>query len=135
MSGSAEREFATAVEALTEGLRITTRRGARLIPWEKCGEKVREARERERMVVRLSPSGFGVHWPLLDEDVTVAGLLHGFAGQRAGDDHAEDEAEGADGEGGPLEGGALEGLIDGDGEADDSDDEAGDGGVVARGHA
>ena len=80
MSGSAEPEFATAVEALAEGLRITTRSGMTLIPWEECGEKVRWACERDRFALRLSPSGYGVHWPLLDEDVTVAGLLHGFAG-------------------------------------------------------
>lgn len=79
MSGSAEREFASAVEALTEGPRITTRSGTTVIPWEECGEKARWACERDRFAVRLSPAGYGVHWPLLDEDVTVMGLLHGFA--------------------------------------------------------
>ncbi|MBN8734249.1 MAG: DUF2442 domain-containing protein [Acidobacteria bacterium] len=135
MSGAAEREFATALEALAEGLRITTRTGKAVISWEACGERVRRASQQDRLAVRLSPSGYGVYWPLLDEDVTVAGLLHGFAGHSGGDDHAEDEADGSDGEGGPLDGGALEGLIDGGAEAGDSDDEAGDGGVVARGHA
>ena len=29
--------------------------------------------ERERL--ELSPSGYGIHWPLLDEDLSIDGLL------------------------------------------------------------
>ncbi|MFA5263838.1 MAG: DUF2442 domain-containing protein [Opitutaceae bacterium] len=29
----------------------------------------------ERITYRVSPSGYGIHWPLLDEDLTVDGLI------------------------------------------------------------
>jgi len=29
--------------------------------------------ERERL--EISPSGYGIHWPLLDEDISIDGLL------------------------------------------------------------
>lgn len=34
--------------------------------------------ERERFVI--SPSGYGVHWPLIDEDLSVPGLLKTASG-------------------------------------------------------
>lgn len=33
------------------------------------------AREEELKELAVSPSGYGVHWPLLDEDISVDGLL------------------------------------------------------------
>ncbi len=29
----------------------------------------------EKTVYEISPSGYGVHWPLLDEDISIDGLL------------------------------------------------------------
>ena len=34
-----------------------------------------EASEPERMTYEVSPSGYGIHWPLIDEDISVDGLL------------------------------------------------------------
>ena len=34
-----------------------------------------EASDRERTTFEISPSGYGIHWPLLDEDISVDGLL------------------------------------------------------------
>jgi hypothetical protein len=34
-----------------------------------------EASEGERNNFEISPSGYGIHWPLLDEDLSVDGLL------------------------------------------------------------
>ena len=34
-----------------------------------------EASERERTTFEISPSGYGIHWPLLDEDISIDGLL------------------------------------------------------------
>jgi hypothetical protein len=31
----------------------------------------------ERAVWELSAAGHGIHWPMIDEDLSVAGLLHG----------------------------------------------------------
>ena len=33
------------------------------------------ASEKERNTFEISPSGYGIHWPLIDEDVAVDGLL------------------------------------------------------------
>ncbi len=34
-----------------------------------------KASDRERNTFEISPSGYGIHWPLLDEDISVDGLL------------------------------------------------------------
>ncbi len=33
------------------------------------------ASEEERNNFEISPSGYGIHWPLLDEDISIDGLL------------------------------------------------------------
>jgi len=33
------------------------------------------ASEKERNMVEISPSGYGIHWPLVDEDISVDSLL------------------------------------------------------------
>jgi hypothetical protein len=38
-------------------------------------ERLAQAAEFEREQYEVSPSGYGIHWPLLDEDLTVDGLL------------------------------------------------------------
>lgn len=56
-------------------LLIITRKGQREIPWEQCSPKLAEAGLLERTRAELSPSGYGIHWPLIDEDLAVAPLL------------------------------------------------------------
>ena len=34
-----------------------------------------QASEEERSHFEISPSGYGIHWPLLDEDISIDGLL------------------------------------------------------------
>lgn len=34
-----------------------------------------KASENERNTYAFSPSGYGIHWPLLDEDISIDGLL------------------------------------------------------------
>jgi hypothetical protein len=36
---------------------------------------LQKASSQERNVFEISPSGSGIHWPLLDEDVSIDGLL------------------------------------------------------------
>jgi hypothetical protein len=38
-------------------------------------ERLAHARDFERDEYEVSPSGYGVHWPLVDEDLSVDGLL------------------------------------------------------------
>jgi len=33
------------------------------------------ATEEERREFEISPSGYGIHWPLIDEDISIDGLL------------------------------------------------------------
>ena len=38
-------------------------------------EKLAKASDEQRNDFKVSPSGYGIHWPLLDEDLSVNGLL------------------------------------------------------------
>jgi len=67
--------LAREIDASGQFLVIVTRRGRYEVPWDLCSERLARATEGERKEARLSPSGFGIHWPLLDEDLTVEGLV------------------------------------------------------------
>ena len=41
----------------------------------KISPALEKASEAERNNFEISPSGYGVHWPLLDEDISIDGLL------------------------------------------------------------
>jgi hypothetical protein len=66
---------ATAIEAMPEGLRLLVGSQKARIPWEKCSKRLASATEHERLYAELSPGGYGIHWPLIDEDLSVNGLL------------------------------------------------------------
>ena len=36
---------------------------------------LQNASEEEKTLFEISPSGYGIHWPLLDEDLSIDGLL------------------------------------------------------------
>ena len=39
-------------------------------------DKLANANEKERNNFKISPSGYGIHWPSIDEDISINGLLH-----------------------------------------------------------
>lgn len=39
-------------------------------------EKLANADEKERNNFKISPSGYGIHWPSIDEDLSINGLLN-----------------------------------------------------------
>ena len=43
--------------------------------WADCSEKLASAQPSERQHAILSPSGYGIHWPILDEDIAVESLV------------------------------------------------------------
>lgn len=45
------------------------------LPLNKISKKLELADEIERNFFKISPSGYGVHWPLLDEDLSIDFLL------------------------------------------------------------
>lgn len=38
-------------------------------------QKLTEASRAQREKYEISPSGYGIHWPLLDEDLSIDGLI------------------------------------------------------------
>jgi hypothetical protein len=45
------------------------------IPWERCSPLLAAAPPEQRRRVELSPGGYGIHWPLLDEDISIGRLV------------------------------------------------------------
>ncbi|MFN0171424.1 MAG: DUF2442 domain-containing protein [Bryobacteraceae bacterium] len=52
-----------------------TESGPVSIPWEKCSRRLAHASRAERERADLSPSGYGIRWPLIDEDLAVGPLI------------------------------------------------------------
>ena len=44
-------------------------------PLKKISPALEKASETDRNNFEISPSGYGIHWPLLDEDISIDGLL------------------------------------------------------------
>ena len=65
---------ARAIETTPEALVLVVGQRKVRIPWEKCSASLATATEQERMRAELSPGGYGIHWPLIDEDLSVHGL-------------------------------------------------------------
>jgi len=63
--------LAKAIETTREALIVITETGPFSIPWENCSERLARASFAERSRADLSPSGYGIHWPLIDEDLAV----------------------------------------------------------------
>ena len=42
---------------------------------DKISSKLKAANDFQRQFFKVSPSGYGIHWPLLDEDLSVESLL------------------------------------------------------------
>jgi hypothetical protein len=49
------------------------------IPLDKLSRRLKSATETERAMYKISPSGYGIHWPLIDEDLSIDGILRDFA--------------------------------------------------------
>lgn len=45
------------------------------LPLDQISIKLLNANEMERQLFVISPSGYGIHWPLLDEDLSIVALL------------------------------------------------------------
>jgi len=70
-----EPVLAKAIETTPEALIVTLESGSVSIPWERCSERLAHASQAERDRAELSPSGYGIHWPLIDEDLAVGPLV------------------------------------------------------------
>lgn len=63
------------IEATRDGLVLLLDNRRVLVPWKECSPKLAGATDEERSIAELSPGGYGIHWPMLDEDLSVGGLL------------------------------------------------------------
>ena len=73
---TAEPLTATQIEVSADTLIIVLCDGRELrLPWQLCSQKLAAASQDERVLAKLSPGGYGIHWPLIDEDLSVGGLM------------------------------------------------------------
>lgn len=76
MPAKTQPVLAKRLEIAADALILVLHNGATIsIPWEKCSERLAHASAAERGRAILSPSGYGIHWPLIDEDLAVGPLL------------------------------------------------------------
>jgi hypothetical protein len=45
------------------------------LPLSQVSDRLAQANEAERQLYRIAPSGYGIHWLTLDEDLSIDGLL------------------------------------------------------------
>jgi hypothetical protein len=58
-----------------ESLMITIDGETKRFQLKKISPLLEKASDEERNNFEISPSGYGIHWPLLDEDISIDGLL------------------------------------------------------------
>lgn len=71
------------IETSDEGLTLVLADREVRIPWSQCSPMLARATADQRQRAELSPGGYGIHWPLLDEDLSVDGLLRVAEEKRA----------------------------------------------------
>jgi hypothetical protein len=71
--------LAKAIKTTPDSLIVVLEDVAISIPWAKCSARLALASPIERNRAELSPSGYGIHWPLIDEDLAVGPLLRASA--------------------------------------------------------
>ena len=79
MQSKTKPVLAKAIESTPDALIVILESGSVRIPWEKCSERLARASLIERARAELSPSGYGIHWPLIDEDLAVGPLMRSVA--------------------------------------------------------
>jgi hypothetical protein len=71
--------LAERIQTTPEALVVVLESGAVSIPWDQCSARLAHASLAERLRAELSPSGYGIHWPLIDENLAVGPLLRAAA--------------------------------------------------------
>ena len=71
---------AESIQTTNQELVIVLKEREVRIPWEKCSAKLAAATADQRRDAQLSPGGYGIHWPALDEDLSVCGLVRDLTG-------------------------------------------------------
>ena len=71
---------ATAIETTDVELVILLEQKEVRVPWQQCSEKLASANVAQRRQAELSPGGYGIHWPAIDEDLAVGALVKSAGG-------------------------------------------------------
>lgn len=66
---------ATAIETTDVELVIFLGQKEVRIPWQQCSQRLASANTAQRRQAELSPGGYGIHWPAIDEDLAVGPLV------------------------------------------------------------
>ncbi len=69
--------LAREIRATAQGLLVVLPDRDVLMPWSECSPRLAAASDSQRAEAHLSPSGYGIHWPLIDEDLAVGPLVAG----------------------------------------------------------
>ena len=80
--------LATGVELTESMFKVVLDDGRELAVPIEWFPRLRDATAAERSNWRLIGLGEGIHWPDIDEDISVAGLLRGKVGRRTADQAA-----------------------------------------------
>jgi hypothetical protein len=75
--------LASGVELTESMLKVVLDDGRELAVPIEWFPKLRDATATDRCNWRLIGRGEGIHWPSIDEDISVAGLLRGRVGRRS----------------------------------------------------
>jgi hypothetical protein len=61
-----------------EGEFMIIQSATQIYKWKitEISKKLAMASDAERNNFQISPSGYGIHWPLIDEDLSLNGLLY-----------------------------------------------------------
>ncbi len=43
---------------------------------DQASSRLANASEADRKIYQVSPSGYGIHWSIIDEDLSIDGLIH-----------------------------------------------------------
>jgi hypothetical protein len=65
----------TDVHFESDVLHVTIDGQAKTFNLREISQTLLDASEKDRQTFEISPSGYGIHWPLLDEDLSIDGLL------------------------------------------------------------
>lgn len=71
----AEPITAQAIKTSPKGVSLILSDRIVTISWIRCSPRLAAATPAQCSSARLSPGGYGIHWPLLDEDLSVSGLV------------------------------------------------------------
>jgi hypothetical protein len=75
MKSAAKPIHAKSIRSTHEALIVELDGRTVAITWTECSSRLASAGDTERAIAELSPSGFGIHWHLLDEDLAVGPLV------------------------------------------------------------